>query len=187
LPGFDHDHAAFDAVLDGAVTEAGVRYELLASRRPALDAYVESLADAPVATFDRDQRMAFWIDAYNALTLVVVLEERPRSMHCAAKGCPPLSPDAFTAGGLDAQLDAAARRWVATNAYRLEGDTVHLSMIFDWYGEDFAPSRGDIAGVDGEAEAALWWISAHGGPARLTSGGLAAAWIPYDWGLNAVP
>ena len=109
------------------------------------------------------------------------------AVNCASKGCPPLPPDPLRGSTSEAQLDAAARTWAATNAYRIEGGTVYLSSIFDWYADDF-PARGDIPGVDGKAEAALWFLSDFVGAdakARLTGGGLTAAWQSYDWSLNA--
>jgi hypothetical protein len=109
-------------------------------------------------------------------------------VNCASKGCPPLPPQPLTASGQQAQLDAAARRWASTNAFTLDGDTVALSKIFDWYGDDFtSEAGGDLAGVDGKAEHALWFLSKHVDEAtkeRLLSGELTATWQEYDWSLN---
>jgi tetratricopeptide (TPR) repeat protein len=232
LMDFDHTHATFDAFLDGAVAPDGVRYDVLATRRPALAAYLEALATAPVASFAPDQQLAFWIDAYNALTLALVLDAMPLSsireldggqvwttrsfvvggerltldaierervrplgdgrvhavLSCASRGCPPLSPDAVVASGLDAQLDAAAARWVASNAWQSADGGVALSSIFDWYAADFAAYvQGDIPGVDGDAEAALWFLSRYADTAtsaRLRAGGAPVVWQEYDWSLN---
>jgi hypothetical protein len=231
--GFDHEHAVFDAVLDGATDGALVRYDVLAKRRSELGRYLASLEAAPVATFTKEQALAFWIDAYNAHTLATVLDAMPLKsildleggqvwkkrtflvagerltldqieherirklgdgrvhavVNCASKGCPPLPPDAIVAEELDRQLDAGVARWMATNAYRIEGSTVRLSTIFDWYGEDFAAAgKGDIPNADGEQEAALWWLAARADAptaARLTGGQLTPAWMDYDWSLNA--
>lgn len=230
--GFDHGHAAFGAVLEEAVGPEGVDYGVLAGRRAALDAYLDGLRRAPVTTFDAGQQLAFWVNAYNALTLALVLDagvpasirsidggnpwERPvfvvgdqtltlnqieherarpladgrvhAVLNCASKGCPPLPPDPLSATGLDAQLDAAAARWAASNAFRVEGDRVLLSQVFDWYGTDFVgETKGDIPKAEGHAEAALWFLSrfvpAEVG-AQLTSGALEPSWMPYDWSLN---
>jgi hypothetical protein len=43
----------------------------------ALDAYVEHLQTVPVSTLPDADRMAFWINLYNAVTLQVVLERYP--------------------------------------------------------------------------------------------------------------
>ncbi|MES2643059.1 MAG: DUF547 domain-containing protein [Myxococcota bacterium] len=77
---FDHTHAAFDALLARHVTAGKVDYDGLAAARPALDAYIASLATPTreqEAAWTREQRIAFWINAYNALALRVVLDHRP--------------------------------------------------------------------------------------------------------------
>ena len=107
---------------------------------------------------------------------------------CASRGCPALPPDPLRAQTCEAQLTSAARSWAGTNAFRVDGGTVYLSSIFDWYGEDLAPyAKGDLAKVDGKAEAALWFLSTVVGEkerVRLLSGELDAAWASYDWTLN---
>ncbi len=112
-------------------------------------------------------------------------------VNCASKGCPPLPPVPLKGSGIDAQLDAAARRWAATNAYRLSGDTVALSMIFDWYGDDFVGVKAerDLPKVDGKAEQALWFLAPYVDDAtktKLLSGTLTATWAEYDWSRNAL-
>jgi hypothetical protein len=61
-------------------------------------------------------------------------------------------------------------------------------MIFDWYGDDFTKeNQGDIPGVDGKAENALWFLSKYTDEAtkkKLVSGTLTVGWQTYDWGLN---
>jgi hypothetical protein len=64
--------AGLDQVLDGAVTADGVRWEVVRARRGLLSAYVARLAEVDAKGLDRPAAMAFWIDAYNALTLDVV-------------------------------------------------------------------------------------------------------------------
>ncbi len=230
--GFDHDHGAFAAFLRGAVDGVRVDYALLASRQAMLEQYLDELAEVDATGFTAPQKLALYVNAYNAYTIDLVLDAGlPKSIrdldggkvwdtrtfrvakseltlnqmehahareladgrvhavvNCASLGCPPLPPAPLTATGLEGQLDAAARRWAATNAYRVEGDTVKLSMIFDWYGEDFADARkGDLAKVDGEAEAALWFLARYtdaATSAKLTSGTLTATWMEYDWTLN---
>ena len=67
---FDHSHAAFAKVLDGAVSSDGrVRYALLREREKALDAYVDGLADVRVHGMSKPEQLAFWVNAYNAATL----------------------------------------------------------------------------------------------------------------------
>ncbi len=77
------DHAAWNALLarhvawndDGTAT--AVDYVGFARERTALDAYLAALAAVPVANFERwprDERMAFLINAYNAATIALVLD-----------------------------------------------------------------------------------------------------------------
>lgn len=57
---------------------------------------------------------------------------------CAAKSCPPLRTEAYTGAKLDSQLTDQAKVFLAESAKnRVEGDTLYLSMIFKWYGDDF--------------------------------------------------
>lgn len=233
--GFDHTHAAFGAVLDGAVSDRGVDYRLLASRRPQLDAYLAALKGASTEGWTPQQRLALAVNAYNALTLSVVLDAGPPKsimdidggqvwktrhfvvagqdvtldalenvqarkladgrvhavLNCASRGCPPLPPRPLSAATVDAQLDEAARRWVSANAWTLQGDQLLLSKIFDWYAADFAKeNHGDLPGLDGSAENAVWFLSRFVDEAtatRLKGGGLTVGWTDYDWTLNLAP
>jgi hypothetical protein len=74
---FDHTHTPLDQVLQAHVSGGSVDYGSLATDRGALDAYLDTLADVgsgDVAGFSRQEAMAFWINAYNALTLKVILD-----------------------------------------------------------------------------------------------------------------
>lgn len=79
--GFDHAHAAFDAVLKAYVHEGGlVDYQGLAKDRAGLDDYVTGLEAVTAAEFrawSGIQREAFWINAYNAYTLQLILDNLP--------------------------------------------------------------------------------------------------------------
>ena len=82
------------------------------------------------------------------------------AVNCASLGCPPLAPRVYTAAGLEAELDAAATRWVASTSV---GTTVTVSRIFDWYGDDFVAKfrSPDIPGLDGKAEAAANFVARY--------------------------
>ncbi|MEM8882858.1 MAG: glycosyltransferase [Planctomycetota bacterium] len=67
--------ADMNALLRKIVKKDGVDYKLLRKERKVLDAYVKSLETAsPGKT--REEQIAFWINAYNALTLQQVLDTR---------------------------------------------------------------------------------------------------------------
>ena len=83
------DHAAFDSVLSSYVVRGGVDYKGLEADRTRLDAYVARLGDAAennFRTWPRGEQIAFLINAYNAITLVQVIDHYPirRSMRPAA-------------------------------------------------------------------------------------------------------
>ena len=72
-------HAPFDKILDSYVRDGLVYYRWLQSERRPLDQYVLSL-DVPaaeVAAWPQAERLAFWINAYNAFALKTVLDKYP--------------------------------------------------------------------------------------------------------------
>lgn len=96
------------------------------------------------------------------------------ALNCASRSCPPIA--AYDAERLDAQLELAARAFVAADA-ELDGATLHLSSIFDWYRADF----GGYAGVVRFVRAYLPDDERR----RLAAlSELDLAFKPYDWGLN---
>lgn len=72
-------HRAFDQILDVDVRDGLVYYRALRSERGRLDRYVAAL-NVPAATYaawSRDQKLAFWINAYNAFVLQTVIDRYP--------------------------------------------------------------------------------------------------------------
>lgn len=71
------DHNGFDKLLATYVNEQGwVDYAGLQTRRTELGAYLGTLAEANPQEFPNDaERLAFWINAYNAFTLADVLDD----------------------------------------------------------------------------------------------------------------
>ena len=62
------------------------------------------------------------------------------AVNCASVGCPALRPEAYTAEQLEAQLEDQTRRFLADrsrNRVDVQSQTVQVSKIFDWYGDDF--------------------------------------------------
>ncbi len=74
---FDHTHADLAPVLQGAVSERGVDYGLLATRRAALDAYLDRVGQADTAGWTDAQKLALYVNAYNAHTLALMLDAGP--------------------------------------------------------------------------------------------------------------
>jgi len=204
-----------------------VDYAALARSRD-LDALVVQLKAAKPSKLGHNARLAFWINAYNLLTLDLVRRHYPiesikdigslfspvwrkplgeiegvemtldRIEHeilrkegeprihaaivCASQSCPPLLRRPFRAKALDADLDEAMRRWLASKRKGVAIDraakTVRVSKIFGWFEEDFA-DRGGVRAV----------IAAHLPPADakwLRGPGRQApiSYFDYDWALN---
>ena len=178
------DHAPFDALLKAHVDPKThrVSYAGFKKDEAKLDAYLKTLATAELDGMSRDQRFAFYVNAYNANTIKLILEKYPKiasirdvkkpwktsrwkvagetlsldeiehkklrpvfkdprihfAVNCASIGCPPLRAGAYTARGLESQLDEAAKMTVGSDDYvTVKGNNLYLSSIFDWYGKDF--------------------------------------------------
>jgi hypothetical protein len=99
---------------------------------------------------------------------------------CASTSCPALPREPLRAETLDAQLDAAMRRWMADPGKGLAIDrasgTVRLSKIFDWFEEDFAPSPLAFAARFAPDDARRF-LEAHPDAD--------VAYFDYDWSVNA--
>ncbi len=111
-------------------------------------------------------------------------------MNCASVSCPPLAAEPYRADTLGAQLDAAARRYLASpEGLRLDGNTLRVSSIFKWYGEDFVAEYSPIVpGTRPQVERAILGAVVRYGPpaaaARARDGGAGIAFLDYDWSLN---
>ncbi len=92
---------------------------------------------------------------------------------CASIGCPEIAKRAFVGSKLDQQLDTAAKKFLAdTKKNRIESSTLHLSKIFEWYGDDFKKKHG------GYKEYIIKLLK--------LSGSYKVKFVDYDWNLNEV-
>jgi len=71
-----------------------------AEDRRSLEEYLRRLAATPISTYNRGEQLAYWINAYNALTVSVVLNQHPVSSIRNIK----LPPGLFTIGPWSAKL-----------------------------------------------------------------------------------
>lgn len=71
------DHAAFDALLRRHVRNGRVDYEAFKAA-PTFRAYLDALDGANPAALDEPERLAFWINAYNAYTIALIVEHGER-------------------------------------------------------------------------------------------------------------
>jgi hypothetical protein len=73
----DARRKAFDELLDVNVRDGMVYYRALRSERGRLDGYVSSLANVAIESAPREEQIAFWINAYNAVVLQTVVDHYP--------------------------------------------------------------------------------------------------------------
>ncbi|MGH0038229.1 MAG: DUF547 domain-containing protein [Myxococcota bacterium] len=101
---------------------------------------------------------------------------------CASTSCPSLARTPYTARGLDAELAAATRGWLASPskgaALDRTGRSIRLSRIFDWFEEDFDAGGGVLAFVADHlpADDAAWL--------RQNATRVDVEYFDYDWTLN---
>jgi len=67
----------YDTILDLNVRDGWVYYRALRSDRAKLDGYVNLLATTAADKLSKNDRIAFWINAYNALVLKTVIDHYP--------------------------------------------------------------------------------------------------------------
>jgi len=72
-------HAGWDSLLQQYVSETGqVNYKGLKASPDALAAYCRSLAEnTPQENWSRDEKLAYWINAYNAFTMKLIVDNYP--------------------------------------------------------------------------------------------------------------
>jgi hypothetical protein len=113
----------------------------------------------------------------NAILRVEFSEPRIHfALNCAARSCPPLRAEAFSAARLDEQLEEQTVRFLGDpreNGVDDEG-RLHLSPVFEWYAADFENAAGSVAA----------WVRTYldGAPE-----GAEIRYREYDWSLNEAP
>jgi hypothetical protein len=77
-PGMDAARRkAFDTILDLNVRDGFVYYRALKAARGGLDGFVNALATVAVDKLPKNEQLAFWLNAYNALVLRTVIDHYP--------------------------------------------------------------------------------------------------------------
>ena len=99
------------------------------------------------------------------------------TVNCASVGCPPLRSDIYTSGNIGAMMTENTRRAFNTPRHlHVEGTTLYVTELFDWYKADFTEKHGSIRDfIRAHADDAV--IDKVNGTARLR-------YIDYDWSLN---
>lgn len=229
----ESDHARFDGLLRRHVTEGLVNYAGLMEERATLQEYLQQIAESdPDSLKDVSKKIAFWINAYNAVVLERVLEYWPlqsvqavsgffdaktalvggglltldaiedqarafkeRRVHfalvCASSSCPKLRSEAYTAERLEAQLSEQAVSFLADSQHgvRLDGETLWVSRIFDWYRVDFGQSKPMFGFLNQNFNLNAWarsikpWLPSMVSEA-LRQRPLKVRFMEYDWAIN---
>ena len=122
------------------------------------------------------------------------LYQEPRihvAINCASISCPPLRVEPYVGEFLDRQLMLAARDFLASDlGLQVDGSTLRLSSIFDWYGDDFIEDYAHLVEGGSEKERAVLGLVATYGPTEAAtlaqSGHATVRHLRYDWVLNDV-
>ncbi|GGW77833.1 DUF547 domain-containing protein [Alteromonas halophila] len=108
------------------------------------------------------------------------------AVNCASIGCPALRREAYTGDALEQQLSDQTRQFLRDRSRnRIEGNTLRVSKIFNWYGDDFTTGwRGidSLSAFLARYRDALGLTDAQ--TQALRSGELDIGFLPYDWALN---
>ncbi len=98
---------------------------------------------------------------------------------CAARSCPPLQRNAYTAGDFEAQDTKAYHIWLGRedlNKFEPEKKKAEVSSIFKFYKEDFEKAGG--------VKKVLGQYAPEKDKAFLTGGDYEVSYLSYNWGLN---
>lgn len=103
---------------------------------------------------------------------------------CASASCPKLQSWAYQPSELDRQLDHAAREFIndpTRNRFDREKRVAHLSMIFNWFSEDFIAHSGSL----------IQYLKPHLNDAALVKElemtPYRVEFMEYDWSVNGIP
>jgi hypothetical protein len=109
----------------------------------------------------------------------------------SAVSCPPLREEAFRADRLDEQLDDQARLFLndpRQNRFEVERGQVHLSQIFEWFGDDFRGFASESGYQGNEKIKGVLAFATRYLRERVASfletGEYRVRFLSYDWTLN---
>ncbi|GGD53242.1 DUF547 domain-containing protein [Muriicola marianensis] len=210
------DHTAWDRLLQENVSKEGfVDYPGFMKRKKDLEAYLAYLGDnEPKASAHQNEKLAYYINLYNAATVDLILENYPLksikdidspwgknrirvgkdrislskiefgilrkmneprihfAINCASYSCPKLWNKAYTAEGMELQLQQAAMGFINDKSKnRFTEEEIFLSPIFKWYRGDFMQKRSLISYLQPFTKVKI----------RETA---KINYLPYDWSLN---
>ncbi len=103
---------------------------------------------------------------------------------CASASCPKLQPWAYQPDQLDRQLARAAREFIndpTRNRFDRQRKIASLSMIFQWFENDFAGAAGSVSAYIAR------YIEDPDLANELMQQGYRIEYLEYDWSLNGIP
>ncbi len=105
IPGFSH--TIWDELLRKYVTASGkVNYKGIKAERAKLDTYIDLLSQNGIQNgWSRNEKMAYWINAYNAYTVKLIIDNYPVSSITKLHGGSPWKVKLATLGGKKYTLD----------------------------------------------------------------------------------
>jgi len=110
------------------------------------------------------------------------------AVNCASIGCPVLQPEPFTMVNLPQLYEKGVRDFLAVpENYSVEGETLLLSELLNWYGEDFLLLHDPETELSAKEALGLFFADRESDAdkaALLRSGAFDIQWSPYDWDLN---
>lgn len=223
----DFSHQALDETLRVHVVDGVVNYPVIAVDSK-FQIYLRQLDRIdPNSLPARQDRLAFWINAYNAFAIKGILDgyspmtlfgryryfiardyqvggkeinlydlerrllipdfREPRihfAIVCASSSCPKLQSLAYSADNLDEQLEQSARIFIndsTRNRFDRQGKIAHLSMIFQWFREDFEAHSGSLLNY------VKRYVTDPDLARELEAIPYRVEFLEYDWRLNGPP
>lgn len=222
-------HTVWGELLTAHVVDGRVDYQGFKNNEIRLDGYLETLNATDPASLTEAERLAFYINAYNAYTVKLILENyedgkpvrsiksigglfqspwsiqfarvggeeltldniehdiirpgfnEPRvhfAVNCASVSCPPLLNEPYTGSELESQLELNTIRFLNDKNFNyISGNTLYVSKIFKWFGEDFNNEISGFVGRYARGEL-LAGIQAAGESLKVK-------YLDYDWSLNS--
>lgn len=70
-------HATWNSILQANVTNGRVDYQSIKKNQPQLSSYLNTLATTNPENFSRNDKLAYWINAYNAFTVKMIIDNYP--------------------------------------------------------------------------------------------------------------
>ncbi len=178
-------HSKWDGLLQKHVSSSGkVNYAGFKADKAQLQSYLEILsANTPESSWSKSKTMAYWINAYNAFTVKLIVDNYPVSsitdleggdpwkkrwislgnqtytlnqiekdillkkygdarvhfaVNCAAKSCPALLNQAWTASNLESNFEKQSKAFINNSKFNeISPKSAKLSQLFNWYASDF--------------------------------------------------